>query len=312
MLTSSAGRSIPAGQYVIKRISIDMSEDVLRSAATEVKILEQLEPHENIVQYFEHFFDDEGTVNIVMEHCVGGDLESVLKVRQQASQPLRPIEAIFLSFQLLVAVRHLHRNGILHRDLKPANVFVCYKPNPPTGVSSPGPSGTTTPTTSSAQVSDQHHQTSLTSCTLKLADFGISRVMERTASVARTVVGTPFYIAPEQCNGEAYGTPADMWALGCIVYELGSMGRRCFQGENLLAVVRSITSGTIPPLQDHRLQGLLMPMIVPLLQAEPARRFTAEDALKAFFAPPPGVSMRAAEEEFVDPDDDVVEVHAVG
>lgn len=277
---------IPAGEYALKRISISMSEDVLKTAATEVKILEQLEPHENIVRYYEHFFDDDNCVNIVMEYCGGGDLDSCLRSRAEQGQALTLCEIVFCAFQLIVAVKHLHAQGILHRDLKPANIFVCSTKEP--GVAG-GVDG----------------RDSMRQCCLKVADFGIARVLERTSSVARTVVGTPFYIAPEQCNGEPYATAADMWALGCILYELASCGQRCFAGDNLLAVVRAISTGVVPPLKDASLQRAVMPMITPLLQLEAKKRFSAVDCLRAFFSPDDedaedGFDITA---EFEDPDD---------
>jgi serine/threonine protein kinase len=269
----SLSPSIPAGQYVIKRICIASSQEILKSAATEVKILEQLEPHDNLVRYFEHFFDDDGMINIVMEHCEGGDLETFLK-EHGPSGTFSPCEAVFFAFQLFAAVLHLHKNGVLHRDLKPANVLL-----------------------STARASSDGVRRTI----LKVSDFGIARVLERTASIAQTVVGTPFYMGPELCNGETYTYAADMWSLGCIVYEFASGGQRCFGGATLLAVVRSVCSGVVPPIADPVRAKLFMPMITPLVQLDPSKRFSAEDCMRAFFLP--DAEDTNIEDEFIDPDD---------
>ncbi|PIO55878.1 hypothetical protein TELCIR_22732, partial [Teladorsagia circumcincta] len=57
---------------------------------------------------------------------------------------------------------------------------------------------------------------------VKIGDFGISKVMgtETLAQGAKTVVGTPYYISPEMCSGKTYNEKSDMWALGCILYEM--------------------------------------------------------------------------------------------
>ncbi|CUG06164.1 protein kinase, putative [Bodo saltans] len=271
--SQSLSPSIPAGQYVIKRICIASSPEILKSAATEVKILEQLEAHDNLVRYYEHFFDDDGMINIVMEHCQGGDLETYLK-DNAASGAFSPSEAVHFAFQLFAAVLHLHKHGVLHRDLKPANVLLSTAPSSADGVRR---------------------------TMLKVSDFGISRVLERTASIAQTVVGTPFYMGPELCNGEAYTFAADMWSLGCILYELASGGQRCFGGATLLAVVRAVCEGVIPPIADPMRAKLFMPMITPLIQVDPSKRFSAEDCMRAFFLPDPEDSN--IEDEFIDPDD---------
>lgn len=275
--TTALSPTIPAGQYVIKRICIASSAEILKSAATEVKILEQLEPHDNLVRYFEHFFDDDGMINIVMEYCSGGDLETFLKEHPSMTS----CEAVYFAFQLFAAVHHLHKHGVLHRDLKPANVLLCCSSGSNSASSSLG-----------------------RRTVLKVSDFGIARVLERTASIAQTVVGTPFYMAPELCNGEPYTYAADMWSLGCILYEFASGGERCFGGATLLAVVRTVCAGVIPPVSDPVKRKLLLPMITPLVQIESAKRFSAEDCMRAFFLPDEGESCgEAIEDNFIDPDD---------
>ena len=63
-------------------------------------------------------------------------------------------------------------------------------------------------------------------------DFGISKVMSTRASGAHTVLGTPYYISPEMCEGKGYDEKSDIWALGCIVYEM-ACPQKTFEGSNL-------------------------------------------------------------------------------
>ena len=55
---------------------------------------------------------------------------------------------------------------------------------------------------------------------MKLGDFGIAKVLEKTDSFAQTVTGTPYYMAPEICSSQPYTFKSDIWSLGCVLYEL--------------------------------------------------------------------------------------------
>ena len=107
--------------------------------------------------------------------------------------------------QLIFGLNYLHENKVLHRDLKAQNVFI----------DSEG--------------------------TLKLADFGISKILDHTQMLASTVVGTPFYISPEACSNQGYNFKSDIWSLGCILYELCAL-THAFQGDNILILAKKISS----------------------------------------------------------------------
>jgi NIMA (never in mitosis gene a)-related kinase 1/4/5 len=85
---------------------------------------------------------------------------------------------------MCLAMSHMHSKKILHRDLKPQNIFL---------------------------TAEMH---------LKIGDFGISRVLDNSAQMANTSLGTPYYLSPEVCLGQPYDTKSDMWMLGCCLYEL--------------------------------------------------------------------------------------------
>lgn len=84
------------------------------------------------------------------------------------------------------------------------------------------------------------------------------------------VVGTPCYISPELCEGKPYNQKSDIWALGCVLYELASL-KRAFEAANLPALVLKIMSGTFAPISD-RYSPELHQLVLSLLSLEPAQR----------------------------------------
>ena len=86
--------------------------------------------------------------------------------------------------------------------------------------------------------------------TIKLADFGISKVLEATADQALTVVGTPYYMSPEICENKAYTYASDIWSLGCLLYELCTL-EHAFQADNLLGLVFKIVKDQAEPIPSR-------------------------------------------------------------
>ncbi|HMP02409.1 MAG TPA: protein kinase [Gemmatales bacterium] len=148
--------------------------------------------HPHIVQIYS-FERQAGQALLVQEYVQGGSLQELLQ-----RQKLTPTTAARLVRDLAQAVAFAHQQGVVHRDLKPANVLV-----------------ETPPPTSEAIVS--------TPLTPKIGDFGLAKQMDsQTATATNAVLGTPAYMAPEQARGDQrqVGPPADVYALGAILYEL--------------------------------------------------------------------------------------------
>ncbi|KAI9025727.1 kinase-like domain-containing protein [Hyaloraphidium curvatum] len=150
--------------------------------------------HPNLVRMLEQF-ETESRVYTVTELCEG-DLAAFLEAREDRRLPEHLIRPILLA--VLRALSHLHAHGIVHRDLKPSNILLRTFSNP---------------------------------ADLCLADFGSAKVHDPTSEDHRmkTLVGTPFYIAPELIQGLPYGPEVDLYPLGVIAFEL-ACGSHPFAG----------------------------------------------------------------------------------
>lgn len=169
----------------------------------EVQILRVLR-HERVV----NLHNVHRTANwyfLVMERIRGGELFD--QIVQNKS--LTETESRYVFRQLLEGVGYMHAKNVIHRDLKPENILI-VKSRPI------GPPGT------------GHFRD------VKIADFGLSKVISETTSFAKTLVGTPQYYAPEVLNvqngGGTYDQAADLWGLGVVLYVMLS-GRYPFDGK---------------------------------------------------------------------------------
>ncbi|KAJ9470926.1 Serine/threonine-protein kinase nekl-2 [Diplonema papillatum] len=229
-------------ELVVKRTAIQgLGAQLLEANANEVYVLTVLS-HPNVIRYIDHFVDDESYLNLVTEYCSGGDLQQLIEKRRGEVSRFTEPETAYILFQLLLGVQYLHSSQVMHRDLKPGNVFLCED------------------------------------LCVKIGDFGISKMLS-SQSMATTMVGTPFYLSPEVCNNEPYTHPADMWSVGCILYELLTL-QRPFVGPNILAVAHAINSCVYPPLERTRFADV----VASLLQSSPSKRLTAAQVLHKYFA----------------------------
>ncbi|KAI8929250.1 kinase-like domain-containing protein [Entophlyctis helioformis] len=221
---------------VLARKEIDyrrMSEKEKRQLVAEVNILRELR-HPNIVRYYERVVNRHNCqIYIIMEYCEGGDLAAVIR-RCKKEKRYIPEDVVWnLLSQLLLALQECHRSdvhpAILHRDIKPDNVFLDKMLN------------------------------------VKLGDFGLSRIIDNPeVEFAKTYVGTPFYMSPELVNESRYNTKSDVWALGCIIYELCTL-EPPFQANSQPALATKIRAGKIQPLPSQyssELEQMIQAMLI--------------------------------------------------
>ncbi|HLM54498.1 MAG TPA: protein kinase [Pyrinomonadaceae bacterium] len=160
----------------------------------------------------------EGFAYIVMELVLGTSLRQLLKSEGR----LETARAVSLMRDVCSGVGAAHRRGIVHRDLKPDNVIVV----PP----------------------DEDHAAER----VKVVDFGIAKLRDMaveggTLTEAGAVVGTPFYMSPEQCRGEHLDARSDVYSLGAMLYEMLA-GAPPFTAPNISGVIIKHVSEAPPPL----------------------------------------------------------------
>ncbi|HEV8245415.1 MAG TPA: serine/threonine-protein kinase, partial [Polyangiaceae bacterium] len=144
---------------------------------------------EHIVQIFDFGSTEQGMPFLVMELLTGHDLRALLKREHK----LLPEPAVKIAVQILRALVRAHAAGIVHRDLKPDNVFLCER-----------------------DAGD---------ALVKIVDFGISKLARKvkldTLTQRGTILGTAFYMSPEQAQGlEEVDARADLYSVGAILYEM--------------------------------------------------------------------------------------------
>lgn len=207
-------------QVIIKEISLgNLSKAEAEAVQKEIRILRALH-HPNIVEYRGSFVERK-ICYIVMEFADGGDLCD--KIEGAGGKHFTEDQILDWFTQICLALKHCHDRKILHRDLKTQNIFLTSK-----GL-------------------------------VKLGDFGIAKELERTTQLAKTAIGTPYYLSPEICSGKAYNAKSDVWSLGCVLYELCTL-QHPFDANNINALVVKIVKNEPAPISREyspELQALI-------------------------------------------------------
>ncbi len=190
--------------------------------------------HTHVVQVYE-FGTHEGRPFFSLEYLEGGSLAEKLR-----GEPQAPAQAAKMVQTLAQAVQAAHEQGIVHRDLKPANVLLTADGIP------------------------------------KISDFGIAKQSDSIMTATGEVLGTPSYMSPEQAAGKTklVGAPADIYALGAILYELLT-GRPPFKGASAWETIQLVTqSDPVAPCQlQPRVPLDLETICLKCLEKEPAKRY---------------------------------------
>jgi serine/threonine protein kinase len=192
--------------------------------------------HPNIIKIFD-FGEHNGLPYFAMEFVACGSLSKKI-----ATEPLSLDEAVNLMELLARAVHHAHEHGLVHRDLKPANVLYSAQGQP------------------------------------IVTDFGLVKLVNKrsTISIDGAIVGTASYMAPEQAGGacRVVGPPADIYALGAILYELLT-GRPPHGGKTMLeTLLQALTQD--PPRPSSLDPGIpkdVEALCLKCLQKDPAQRY---------------------------------------
>ncbi|KAK3189994.1 hypothetical protein Dsin_029555 [Dipteronia sinensis] len=242
------GMNLDSGELLaVKQVSIaansasrEKTQAHIRELEEEVKLLKNLK-HPNIVRYLGTAREDE-SLNILLEFVPGGSISSLLG--KFGSFPESVIR--MYTKQLLLGLDYLHMNGIMHRDIKGANILVDNK-----------------------------------GC-IKLADFGASKKVVELATIngAKSMKGTPYWMAPEVILQTGHSFSADIWSVGCTVIEMAT-GKPPWsqQYQEVAALFHIGTTKSHPPIPDH-LSSEAKDFLLKCLQKEPNLRSTASDLLQ--------------------------------
>eukprot|EP00884_Botryococcus_braunii_P009448 jgi/Botrbrau1/18504/Bobra.0072s0083.1 len=218
--------------YALKEADVQrMSPAERLDAINEIRLLASLH-HPNIIRYHEAIVED-NKLCIVMEYAPNGDLLRFIKKGSELNKAF-PEEILWkYLYQISQGLHHLHARQILHRDIKPANIFVGDRD------------------------------------VVKLGDLGIAKLIKD--GVAKTQIGTPHYMAPELWMSRPYAYSSDMWALGCLMYELATYSTP-FNAKNIAELRAKVLAGRYKPITPGRYSEDFIFVINGLLQLNPAKR----------------------------------------
>ena len=191
--------------YAIKSISKkNLSNKDLEDLMREVEILSSLD-HPNIIKFYESY-NDQFYFHIVMELCKGKEVfDKIIEEGHITEQKV----AKYI-YKVLSAIAYCHSNGITHRDLKPENILF--------------------------ENSDNDAE-------IKLIDFGLSRKFDSSEEKMHTILGTPYYVAPEVLKGD-YDEKCDIWSVGALTYIMLS-GDPPFNGNSNNEIFNKIMNSDI-------------------------------------------------------------------
>ncbi|MDH6111813.1 tRNA A-37 threonylcarbamoyl transferase component Bud32 [Kitasatospora sp. MAP12-15] len=245
-----AAQDVRLGRTVaVKLLRAELAQDdVARQRFTrEAHSVAGLNHHSIVAVYDtgEDFLGGESTPYIVMELVEGRTVRELL-----LAEDAPPVDqALIIIAGVLEALDYSHRHGIVHRDIKPANVII---------------------TTAGA---------------VKVMDFGIARALTGAASTMTQtgmVMGTPQYLSPEQALGKPVDHRSDLYAAGCMLYELLTL-RPPFTGDTPLAVVyQHVQDAPVPPSQmNPRVPQQFDALVLRSLAKSPDDRFQSADEFRA-------------------------------
>ena len=226
--------------YVIKKLSLlGLNTQQKNEVKLESEILKTIKS-KYVVQYYESFEEQEN-LYIVMEYCECGDLGEYID-KQKRTKTLLYENIIWKFFiKITLGLADIHKQKILHRDLKSLNIFL-------------------------KQGND-----------IRVGDLGVAKVLKNTF-FAKTFIGTPYYLSPEICEDKPYSFKSDVWALGCILYELCTY-KHPFNAKSQGGLILKILNDDPNPIDDYYSKEL-KDLIVKLFNKNYEKRPNCYDILK--------------------------------
>ncbi|XP_030635279.1 serine/threonine-protein kinase Nek11-like [Chanos chanos] len=225
---------------VIKKIQLKKATSESSGLTDICETVETLQglSHPHIVQHKTAFTDD-GYMYIVSEYCRGGNLSQKIKEQSERGEPFSEEQILDWILKICMALKYLHDLNVQHGDLQSKNIFFTEY-----GV-------------------------------IRLGEFG--EFNERARQAGSTKDGALSYISPEILDGKTHDEKSDIWALGCVLYEL-CMLKSAFSAESTLKPIPKILNGSYPPL-PHNISHNLQQLIEETLQTDPGKRPHAREII---------------------------------
>ena len=241
--TVHKAKSVVTGQIVAIKVMniLRVSDEDLSAALNEIRILSSIN-NPYVVQYYESFIEkSQGQLWIVMELLEGGDLSKLIEknIKTRSFPTERMIWSFFI--QALLGLKALHNLNIIHRDLKPGNIYL---------------------------TKDRQN--------IKIGDMNVSKVVEY--HFAKSLIGSPAYLAPEVWLMEPYTNTCDIFSLGCFIYEYASL-QLPFDGTTMIELKNDILGQRqvkLPSKYSAQLNSIISKCLI----KSPVKRPTAEQLLE--------------------------------
>jgi polo-like kinase 1 len=216
----------------------------LKKSRHRQKLLSEIKIHRGLVHStivkFEHVFEDNENVYILLEMCTNQTLNDLCKRRKRLTE----FEAQYYIYQIVNALKYLQKNRVIHRDLKLGNLFLNDK------------------------------------LEIKLGDFGLAAKLDFDNEKRHTICGTPNYLAPEVLSSKSgHGYEVDVWSLGVVLYAL-VVGKPPFETPEVKMTYEKIKKVIYSFPEQIPLSENVKNLITKIFVADPSKRPTLDQILE--------------------------------
>ncbi|MCA1828601.1 MAG: serine/threonine protein kinase [Myxococcales bacterium] len=252
-------------RYVAIKVLTQREPKYVERFRREAQVLAKI-MHPSIIQIYEIVGSDEDESDpyIVMEYFEGKPLDALLKQRKT----LPAFEVVNILHQTAEGLKKAHANNVIHRDIKPANIMV-------------------------SEIGD-----------VKILDFGIAKLRDAKKDLTgNTVLGTPFYMSPEQAMGQPIDARTDIYSLGITAFHLLT-GKRPFEAKSKVDVMLAQVKTPLPSILqfapcDERVVAIVEKMCA---KKQVDRHQSCDELIEALDALPKSLGGRAKETQITKPD----------